>query len=304
MFSCRASLWDINIYLYTPVNYTVFIGTDLPTLLLLSDLGMFGMFKYLLPPTTMVAAQTAYVAYHRFQQQRLSSIVVNKSNDFRVGATDDLVMDNLQSGDVLLFRRKWYYHYLPMAAAIVAYRQILQTEYDHLAVVLVDDKGKVFLVENTPYLGMQCRPFEDRIEYSEAELISLQLLLPRERTLPTTFHHSAAAHHSAGSLSKLFNTVQYFNEFSRLYLYVWRFLVGKIVGLGKSPLQCPNGEVAIAVFKLIGIQMEASCVGERSEDINIKLIETGAIKLKETTNNSGKLQAVRLSEDNVMIRTR
>lgn len=139
--------------------------------------------KVFVPPILAVGLHSGAVAYRR--QSFVEKVDKQKENplggEFRVGTADDIVMDTLQTGDILLFKRKWYYHYLPMALNIWLYRYITKSEFDHAAVVVVDKFGKVWVVENTPFKGVQCRNFEDRIAYSESQLITLISLQPKER---------------------------------------------------------------------------------------------------------------------------
>lgn len=93
-------------------------------------------------------------------------------------STDELVMESLQTGDLLLFQRDWKKYHLPTAAMIAMYRIIFSAEFDHAAVVIVDKKGDVFVLECSPWKGLQYRPFQKRIAQSLAKQILLIPVVP------------------------------------------------------------------------------------------------------------------------------
>lgn len=150
--------------------------------------------KYFIPPITIMSLHSATVLLRQVQhdedvkkQQAILDARPQFMGDFRVGSPDDMVMDYVQTGDLVLFQRKWHYHHLPMGVLILLYRKLFDTEYDHVGVVLTDTLGKPYLLENTPYRGMQCRAMSDRIKQSEAEVITLIPFNPRDRQNTSQF---------------------------------------------------------------------------------------------------------------------
>ena len=56
--------------------------------------------------------------------------------NFGAGSADDMLNDKLQTGDVILFSRRWYNYHLPQAACIKLYQMTHDASYDHLGVVV------------------------------------------------------------------------------------------------------------------------------------------------------------------------
>lgn len=178
--------------------------------------------RVVLPFVSVIGVHTGAVAYRR--QQFVSSIEKQKENplggEFRVGTVDDIVADNLQTGDILLFKRKWFYHYLPMALNILFYQYITESEFDHAGVVVTDKFGKVWVVENTPFKGVQCRTFNERVAYSESQSITLIPLEPIERrnlgsrliTAPSTSIRSLPTEYMQTSSFIYYQGIRYFQS--------------------------------------------------------------------------------------------
>ena len=86
--------------------------------------------------------------------------------------TDDAIMDNLKTGDVLLFSRDPMKHYLPVAVYIMLFKYFHSTEFDHAACIVMDNKGTPHVLEST-FTGVKCRPYDVRIMQSKAKQIAL-----------------------------------------------------------------------------------------------------------------------------------
>lgn len=113
-------------------------------------------------------------------QKMTGPITATTSTVFQVGSVDDQLMDNLRDGDVLLFRRKWFYEHIPAAALLLLYRYFLDSDYDHCGVIVCDKFGKPHLLELTPLGGYKIRPYDRRLIMSQAENIMI-LSLAREK---------------------------------------------------------------------------------------------------------------------------
>jgi hypothetical protein len=139
---------------------------------------------------TCVVGHSAFIAHRQSSlirdvvesRERQKQILLSLPADFRPGSTEDMVLDSVQSGDLLVFSRRWYLHHLPMAISLFLYRRLFDCDFDHVAVILVDRFGKPFVIENTPYQGIQCRPLSERLLFaSSSENILLLPILPRDR---------------------------------------------------------------------------------------------------------------------------
>jgi hypothetical protein len=104
-----------------------------------------------------------------------------ENTKFTRGSADDMVMDDLVSGDIVVFNRKWYKYHLPTAAMIKLYQIYYKTDYDHCGVIIQNDKGEPYVFEKTPFGGYKIRHFEPRLMRSQAQSIIVIPLFPRQR---------------------------------------------------------------------------------------------------------------------------
>lgn len=138
-----------------------------------------GLWKFIgVSPLLLVGGHSAFVVYHENSVAKTATSA-DTAVDYRPGSTNDMMLDNMHSGDVVLFRRKWFYHHLPVALSILLYRGITQSEFDHLGVVIVDKRGNPWIVENTPFEGMKSRKLADRLKANDSEIVAMLPLLPR-----------------------------------------------------------------------------------------------------------------------------
>lgn len=116
------------------------------------------------------------------------NVVAERSNvcpydSFALGSAEDSLMNDLKTGDVVLFNRKWYTYHIPAALLIKAYSYMNNTIYDHAGVVVVDNLGRYFLFENSMFSGYQLRPLDTRILKSFSQnIVAVPLRPNRELT--------------------------------------------------------------------------------------------------------------------------
>jgi len=127
-----------------------------------------------------IAGYTGKVAYENSAQQELFKTSQKYRLNFSPGSADEILLDGLKTGDILLFSRRWYHYHIPQALYIIAYQLLFDTEYDHIGICVCDKYGEPSVFENTFLSGMKSRPFNERIVHSKAHQISLIMLQPRE----------------------------------------------------------------------------------------------------------------------------
>lgn len=131
------------------------------------------MLKRALIGTGAVAALwEASVAYRRSRPP--------EDENFRIGTTDDLLMDNLKSGDIVFFSRHWTTEHLPFMLLHQLYKTAHKTDVDHCGILVQDHLGRLHVFERS-YAGVKLRPFPARVNWSKARLI---LVRPRADELP------------------------------------------------------------------------------------------------------------------------
>jgi hypothetical protein len=265
--------------------------------------------KYISLPVALVVGHTAFVAYQ--QQTSYSTarkvIQTESTNPFNAASTDDLILDQIQSGDIIVFRRKWYLQYLPMALTILAYRQLTSSEFDHLGITLVDKYGKVWLLENTPFQGIRCELLSIILEEQTkaSEIISLTGLLPRQTTRKPYFQNPQQwtqqqflqkGSTASSSNSSLFLNTHEFLSFTKFIFQYWLnqtfSLPSSSTNLSILPM-CPNMKIFQQVYQRIGIDLQslnnnnnnqiASSTGEALSSVFVTLQDFEDKKLKLKT---------------------
>ncbi len=140
--------------------------------------------------TTTALFLGGYTAKKSYDNNERSSFFQSIDNShklkFSPGSADELLQDSLKTGDLLLFSRRWYYYHIPEAIMIKFYQTLLDTEYDHVGVIVCDKYGEPSVLEKTYFGGYKLRPFSERIAYSKAHQISLVMLNPRDAPKPDT----------------------------------------------------------------------------------------------------------------------
>lgn len=134
--------------------------------------------------TAAIGGYTGQVAWSTSSHQHLLQTTQKHRLQFSPGSADEILLDTLKTGDILLFSRRWYYYHLPQALYILIYQNVFDTEYDHVGICVCDKYGEPAILENTFWGGFKLRPFNERIVHSRSHQISLLTLQPREDDVP------------------------------------------------------------------------------------------------------------------------
>ena len=195
---------------------------------------------------TGTVGYTAYVAHDDWKRSRLRR---EDLTTFGVGSADDILSDYLQPGDVVLYRRRWFQHHLPMAACVTIYHLLHPTsEFDHCGVVVgLDKHGVPMMLELSPHGPPTVAPFPHRILQSKAQHIVLKPLAPRlnftSEQLARAGEHirTAAAHRS---------------EFTAMLLG-FAATAARMVMPTSPPLiapECPSSHLVVGCWSALGIE--------------------------------------------------
>ena len=137
---------------------------------------------------TTISSYTLFVEYNEISRRKekkmtwmpaLTSKVTSSSPAMIQNSTDDMIFDNLNTGDIILFRRKWYCYHIPTALVILLSQTFQKYEYDHCGVIVQDKYGVPFIFENTPRLGYRLSRLDERIHFSKSSQITVIPMLPR-----------------------------------------------------------------------------------------------------------------------------
>eukprot|EP00753_Platysulcus_tardus_P008214 PLAT15814.2.p1 GENE.PLAT15814.2~~PLAT15814.2.p1 ORF type:complete len:235 (-),score=70.57 PLAT15814.2:154-828(-) len=100
-------------------------------------------------------------------EMRRGELPSGRKLEFFPGSTDDVIAENLQSGDIVAFDRRPTLYSLPQAARIAAYKVSTGSRFDHVAVVVRGRSGAPYVLEQTAS-GIKLRPYAARIRCSHA----------------------------------------------------------------------------------------------------------------------------------------
>jgi len=101
---------------------------------------------------------------------------------FRPGSTSDLMMDSLDVGDVVLFDRSCYSMMPWNTVESLIQKYISKCRFDHVAVVLYDNKENVPVVAELDRRGrVVLTPYDRRVLMSQSNIIAVRRLRDRSR---------------------------------------------------------------------------------------------------------------------------
>lgn len=255
-------------------------------------------------PILTIAAHSGYVYVARQEKMRQFKVetpIINQRM-FRPAETNEVLSDALQTGDIVLFKRRWYLNYLPLAAAIVAYRSLTRCEFDHAGVILVDQLGSVWIVERSFLSGLVCRKFPDRLKNSQSELITLIPLLPRDSNLSSDDNED---HSESINPTNIVAKIIEEGDKNRGELFcLTRFIVQSILP-GNYDVIGPHVDLVQRFYRLFQIKLcvktdkTTADIGNYEKVLDLKLVEDRSIELVET-----KLQRqLQLAKQNINIQT-
>lgn len=252
-------------------------------------------------PILTVVAHSSYVFNARrkkIQEYSLETPIIEQ-RAFRPAETNEVISDALQTGDIILFKRRWYLNYVPLAAAIVAYRSVTKSEFDHAGVILVDQMGTTWIVERSFLSGLVCRKFVDRLKYSQSELISLIPLLPRN----CNFNNSSNPISPTNVVARIFDEGD--DNPSELFI-LSKFILESILPGNSNEVIGPHVDLLQRFYRLFHITLQViiddeNANGSYEKVLDLKLVEERRIELKVS---QGKKQELQLSRQNINIQTR
>lgn len=201
-----------------------------------------------------------------------------RDEEFSQQSADDLLMDSVATGDVLLFNRKWFYYHLPTAIMIKMHNIMYGKDSpDHAAVIVQDSLGTPFVYERTPFGGCKIRPYDKRILHSKAQLITLLPLNPRlELSIVQRNLNRANVHETIA------NSTWKDSELVRFVACSYNFMISSSNGH-----VCANTEFLIDTLSKLNI----TPAGHRSRD------SVYAVRLMDFVDSSIRLQGSVFSYD-------
>lgn len=249
--------------------------------------------------STVSVTYTAFIEY-----KRQSTPVEGGTKLFGAGTADDILMDNLSSGDVVLFSRRWYNYHLPAAIFIKIYQLMHNTDYDHCGVIICDDTGVPSIFELSLHGNLTIAPFSDRILRSRAHQIVLIPILPR------TNFSSAERNQLASYAVEQIRTSNAYPECVSLGLGLLYSCFISVFGdeiapkfisqfIGRS-FECPNAQVVLDCWRQLDIDLKDDRLRQKLTCINLL---NGGSDVELLHRKPGESEVLSLG-GNILIRTR
>jgi hypothetical protein len=207
----------------------------------------------------MISVPVAAYEKHVYDVRKSRAMSVASKDAFDEGSMEDMIMDSLHTGDVILFKRTWHTYHAPQAALIWLYRAISGSVYDHAAVVVEDKMGIPFLLE-TSFSGVKLRPFETRVLQSEAKEIVLVRLKPRpdlsneQRTTMFALATDYSANHASTREGQGLweGTCNYFMQCQPVPTPSWI-----VSSTGGGEYTCPSSSIVLDFLRLMRTEAPA-----------------------------------------------
>ena len=201
---------------------------------------------------------------------------------------DDIIVDNVGTGDIILFNRRWSNYHLPVALMINLYKEIHQSNYDHCGIIIHNKFGDTYILESCPFSGMQYRPFSDRILHSQASIDCI----PLSQTCELSEHQRKQLHDLVMDKQeysiKRTELWAFINDLLDSSTEVLNYLIKRM--LGKDPVsaqppdvRCSDALLLAEVYNKMGLSLKIIADkdqdGGKRKQMSIKDIENRNVEL-------------------------
>jgi hypothetical protein len=239
----------------------------------------------------IAASYTSWIEYKRYESRRKHREI--NIND--LGQIEQILYNDMNTGDLVLFSRRWYHYHIPMAAAVLLYQWYYETEYDHAGVILIDPMdGVPYLLEANPCSKPSVRQFYNRVDRSKAESILLVKLNRKIQTKekPAEICHGLSSGHGMEALS--IPTTIIISTFKKL----WNFKESSLS-------YCPSSLFLRDFYAQRGFQMRLSD-HMHSDEIGSQTISCKNIVDREVAlcSSSSEKKSILLSRKDIYLKAR
>lgn len=236
-----------------------------------------------------IVVHSAYVESDKFRRK------VDPS--FAAGTADEYISNQLSTGDVILFSRRFYQYHFPVAFAIKLRHIIDETDIDHGGVIVIRE-GVPYVVEHTPLNGVQVRSFEERVRRSRSAHI---IVVAAERS-------GALAEQQKKSLETEIKrqTAQPRSLIDSEVVSVWpafaSYLLKSAAGGNEEAVKtiCGDAELIGSLWRALGYEMKNERGG--SGPVTLKTIHDRGVEFQPVLAVEG-MPRIRLAKRDIMIRS-
>lgn len=232
---------------------------------------------------------------------------------FQPNSADALIAEEVRTGDLVLFSRKWYCYCLPMAAAIRLYSYSYGCDYDHAGIIVLGDDGTPHVFELTPFGGYKLRSFEERVRHSQSTHIIVIPLSPSLSLNPNQKGNldSYISHKTQGRpSSSIPSAMECFDCWMGLSAYYLDFMPGSRRDAQSSRFYCSNIKMIVEALSAAGYgpvlrghggrKQEPVSAPRLAQQLTLKAVEDRSIAFAAVGSPS---EEVRLSVADVLIRS-
>ena len=110
------------------------------------------------PQILGISSTLALLAYSGFVEvkNRANKARQKPSDEERKGSLEMQIIENFQTGDLVVFNRKWYNYHIPVAGGILLRQYMNNSEFDHVGLIINNKFGEPYIFEMTPFKGTIC----------------------------------------------------------------------------------------------------------------------------------------------------
>jgi hypothetical protein len=221
--------------------------------------------------------------------------------------------EEVRTGDLVLFSRKWYCYCLPMAASIRLYTYSFGCDYDHAGIIVLGDDGTPHVFELTPFGGYKLRSFEERIRHSQSTHIIVIPLTP-SLMLDSTQKGDLDSYISRKTQwrpsSSIPGAMECFDSWMGLSAYYLDCMCGGRRDAQSSPFYCSNIKMIVEALSAAGYGpvLHGHGVSKRKPPIAPRFVQQLTLKAVEDRSIAfaaieSPSEEVRLSVADVLVRS-
>lgn len=184
---------------------------------------------------------------------------MKKDAKFDVGSIDDRISDELHTGDIILYSRRWYHNHLPMALFIQLYQLVFDCYFDHAGVVILDPtNGTPYVLELSQFGHPTLTKYSNLILLSTASQINILPIQP-------TFHFADSSRlRFEDFMEEIIKTDKVGSEFGNMMSFFKDYFSRKYMKVkspDNEPLLCPSSRLVYESYKKLGVLV--TIVGHR-----------------------------------------
>lgn len=251
-------------------------------------------FKGLSPVAQLLGGCVAAIAVHSASVE-LFRIRSRIDPAFSVGSADEFLTNSLSTGDIVMFSRCFYQYHLPVALVIRMRQLINESEFDHSGVIVMK-AGVPYVIERTPFQGIKCRPFEERVRRSLSTHI---VVIPAEKDGSFSGMQKYSIQSEVTRLTQHTGVLD--SEVVRFWLGTISLILDTVSGNKEGKrFYCADSELIQGVWATLGYQVKLKS-GAPARTATLRTFHDREVYFEFGNESTG--ERVRLAPTDVLIRS-